>query len=343
MPEIARSSEIATSEGRLLEGVYLPFLLDAQNSDGGWGYSRGGQSCVESTSWALLALLGIQPAIRPAVGQAGWRWLRERQLRDGSWPSFAGQPRGCWTTAPASLALYAGAGPSDQVARGLQWLADTWPAEGGILRRIGRKLLRRDRVSRQDESLRGWSWTPGTASWVEPTAQALIALRHIPEHLHPRKAGRRRRLAQCMLYDRMCPGGGWNSGNSIVYGAAGVPRIGPTAWALLALRDYRDRPENRQSLDWLEQAYPQIKGPESLALAHLCLKIHHRSVPALAPSLAALNSNNQFLGHTLAAAWAAISLSDRAVWLEPDIRRPKLEIGNLNTEIRDSKTETRDS
>ena len=314
--EIGRSSQTVTDEGRLLKGLYLPFLLEAQNADGGWGYRCGGQSNVEPTSWVLLALLAprLLDSV-PAVCQAGVRWLKECQLRDGSWPSFAGQPRGCWATAPASLALYEHGDSLDNVARGLQWLAKTWPAEGSFWRRISAKLLGHDSLIRQDRSLRGWSWTPGTASWVEPTSCALIALRHIPKELHPRQALRRRRLAEGMLYDRMCPGGGWNSGNPLVYGAAGVPRVGPTAWALLALRDYRDRPQNRQSLDWLEQAYPQIQGPGSLALAHLCLEFHDRSVPALEPSLAALNLNNQFLGHTLVAAWAAISLSGRPRWL----------------------------
>ena len=29
-----------------------------------------------------------------------------------------------------------------------------------------------------------------------------------------------------MLYDRMCPGGGWNCGNPKVYGVAGEPLVG---------------------------------------------------------------------------------------------------------------------
>jgi len=300
----------------LLEGFYLPFLLEAQNADGGWGYRRDGQSSVEPTSWALLALLGTPCAVQPAAGEKGLRWLRDSQLQDGSWPSFVGQPQGCWTTAPASLALYVGGDSPDLVACGLQWLVNTWPAEGNLLRRIGRRLLGGPRVIRQDESLRGWSWTPGTASWVEPTANVLIALRHIAKELHPRAAERRRQLAERMLYDRMCPGGGWNSGNPLVYGTAGLPRIGPTAFALLALQDRRDRQENRQSLNWLERTYPQIRGPGSLALAHLCLESHGRVVPALEPSLAALNSNNQLLGNVLVAAWAAISLRGRSGWLE---------------------------
>jgi len=338
MPEIGRSPDTTTGDTPLLERLYLPFLLEAQNADGGWGYRRGGQSSVEPTSWVLLALRASRLLDSvPVVCQAGVRWLRECQLRDGSWPSFAGQPRGCWATAPASLALYAHGDSLDQVARGLRWLTRTWPAEGSLWWRMGAKLFRRGRVAQQDASLRGWSWTPGTASWVEPTSCALLAFRHIPKELHPRQAGRRRRLAQRMLYDRMCPGGGWNSGNPLVYGTAGVPRIGPTVWALLALQDCRDRPENRQSLDWLEHAYSQIQGPGSLALAHLCLEFHDRPVPALAPSLATLNSNNQFLGHTLAAAWAAIALSGRPRWLAAETGKSELETRNSKIEAGNSK------
>ncbi len=244
---------------------------------------------------------------------AGIRWLQNAQLPDGSWPAFVGQRQGCWVTSPACLALHTWAESSDRVAQGLQWLCETWPAEGNFWWRFRQRLGKRASVIRQDSSLRGWSWTPGTASWVEPTSYALIALRRIPEELHPRAASKRRQLGERMLYDRMCPGGGWNSGNALVYGVAGEPRVGPTAWALLALQDYRDRPENRESLDWLEQVYPRIRGPASLALAHLCLEAYDRPLPALEPALAELCQNNQFFRNVLVTAWAAIALSEAGV------------------------------
>lgn len=75
---------------------------------------------------------------------------------------------------------------------------------------------------RQDSRLRGWNWTPGTASWVEPTAHALLLLRMLPPETLPSPAARGRQLAEQMLFDRMCPGGGWNSGNPLIYGVAGV-------------------------------------------------------------------------------------------------------------------------
>ena len=54
-----------------------------------------------------------------------------------------------------------------------------------------------------------------------------------------------------MLLGRMCPGGGWNAGNSVVYGVALAPHIDATSIALAGLRFHYHLPEVRQSLSWL--------------------------------------------------------------------------------------------
>ena len=54
-----------------------------------------------------------------------------------------------------------------------------------------------------------------------------------------------------MLLDRMCPGGGWNAGNSVVYGVALAPHIDATSIALAGLRFHYHLPEVRQSFSWL--------------------------------------------------------------------------------------------
>lgn len=311
--QVWNSTESAAYEGSFLARFCIPLLLEAQRADGGWGYRRGAESAVEPTAWALLALR--PQGVNEATLDAGVRWLRGTQLPDGSWPTFAGQRRGCWVTAPACLALSGGGDSSACVVRGLRWLCDSWPAEGGLWWRLRRRLLGSATVVQQDTSLRGWSWTPGTASWVEPTSLALIALRHIPERLHPQGAAIRRRLGERMLYDRMCPGGGWNSGNPMVYGVEGEPRVAPTVWALMATEDRRDRAENCRSLDWLERAYPHIRGPASLALGHLALETYGRPVTPLELGLSSLWSNNRFFDSVLAAAWAAIALNPGRDWL----------------------------
>jgi hypothetical protein len=305
-----------TEENGFLKQFCVPLLLDGQNADGGWGYRHGAQSSVEATSWALLALLKLQKIAQVAqASTSGLDWLRKAQLSDGSWPQFAGLPRGCWATAPASLALFAHRRASDQVARGLQWLCDTWPAEGGFIWRLRERFSNRGIVVRQDSSLRGWSWTPGTASWVEPTSYSLIALRHISEELLPSAAAKRIRVAEKMLHDRACSQGGWNGGNPLIYGVAGIPRVGPTALALMALLGRADRSNIDQSVEWLANFYSQIQGPASLSLAHLCLAAYGRSVPALEPALTALSVNNHFFGDTLTTAWAVIALGPEPEWL----------------------------
>ncbi|HUI44203.1 MAG TPA: prenyltransferase/squalene oxidase repeat-containing protein [Terriglobia bacterium] len=286
----------------------VPYLLAHQNSDGGWGYFPGSQSSVEATCWALIALQAAtaDSNLRNAL-DAGCTMLRQAQLPDGSWPPFAGRPQGCWTTSLACLALNAHGKAPERVARGLQWLLATWPAEGGLGWRLRRRLFSRSAVVRQNPALRGWSWTPATASWVEPTAYALILLRSLGETPLPARAARRREMGERMLYDRMCPGGGWNSGNPLVYGVGGIPRVGPTVWALLALARYRERPENRQSADWLENEFAHIRGPASLALAHLCLTRYGRVVPPLEPAIEAVEAASGPRQHLLLNAWATIA------------------------------------
>jgi hypothetical protein len=215
-------------------------------------------------------------------------------------------------------------GAENAVQRGLDWLLKAWPAEGGAWWRLRRALFP-SREVRQDSSLRGWSWTPGTASWVEPTAQALRFLRALPPALLPPLAVKRRQLAERMLFDRMCPGGGWNSGNPLVYGVGGVPRIGPTAWALLALRDQSERAEVKMSLGWLEGAYRAAPGAASLALAHRCLAAYGRRVPPLAPALGELYSPNHFFENVLTMAWVLLALNEEGRVAAPaaaEVRTP---------------------
>ena len=304
-----------------LRGSYCQeFLITNQNTDGGWGYHPASPSAVETTAWGLAALISSRPAPPPAEVCARARdWLLQAQRTDGSWPPFPGLPQGCWATSVASQALHLQGGAQHAVERGLHWLLQAWPAEGTVWQRL-RQALFPSHVVGQDPSLRGWNWTPGTASWVEPTAHALLFLRSLPPPMLPPQAAKRRQLAERMLFDRMCPGGGWNSGNPLVYGVAGVPRLGPTAWALLALRGYAERAEIQRSLGWLEGAYHTIHGPASLALAHRCMTAYGRRVPPLAPALDELYSRNRFFENVLTIAWIMLALNEGGSGAAPAAR-----------------------
>lgn len=294
------------------------FLRRAQNADGGWGYHPGSQSSTEPTAWSVLALVQFGAIVDDTLS-SGSEWLLRSQLANGAWPTSAGKEAGCWSTALASLALLKLKRPSDDAAtRGVKWLCETRPAEGSFAWRFRRRWLPKAKdkgIVRQDDSLYGWGWTPKTASWVEPTAYTLILLQNISQKFHPAGASERVQLAEKMLFDRACPGGGWNAGNPLVYGVPGIPRIGPTVWALLALRKYRDHSTLRRSLTWLEQNYDNIRSPGSLGLAQMCLSVYGRAVSPIEPGLHELYFNSQFMQSIPVVAWASLALSGAPDWL----------------------------
>ena len=88
-----------------------------------------------------------------------------------------------------------------------------------------------------------------------------------------------------MLLDRVCPGGGWNAGNGVVYGVALAPHPDDTAVALLALKNHADESAVIESLAWLESNAATISAPWSLAWVVLALAAHSRDVGPLLGSL----------------------------------------------------------
>jgi|SRR5580704_3598060 hypothetical protein len=302
------------NEAKFVSSIGLPFLQAAQNEDGGWGFRAGSQSRIEATSWALLTLRGRDSTTE--IQQLGFRFLRAMQLPDGSWPSAVAQNVGCWATSLAAWALLADPESRTAVAAALRWICVDWPRGSSFITRMIRKIAATSQVTSQNHSLRGWGWTPHTASWVEPTAFALIALDQAPKDLLPSNANSRGELARALIFDRMCPGGGWNCGNPMVYGVPGDPLVEPTVWALLALRDEPNRRESLMSLEWLEKNVTAGLGPGSLALARICLETYGRAWPEIAPQLGDQYETSQFLESVPVMAWTCLALSPREGWLD---------------------------
>jgi hypothetical protein len=307
---------VVDPEKSFVEEICVPFLRNAQNADGGWGFHPAAESRAESTCWSLQALIEASGRNTEADAVArGLQFLRATQLADGSWPATPAEKSGCWVTSLCCWTLQARGDSAAGVAAGLKWISEDWPRDTSAWQRFLARFSSQNEVHPINNAYRGWGWTPETSSWVEPTSFALIALESGGRDSLPPNSERRRELATAMLYDRMCPGGGWNCGNPRVYGVAGEPLVLPTVWALLALRHYPARAENVLSLDWLARCVASIRGGCSLALAKLCMEAYGRRWPSDAPGLRDLYERNAFLDSVQAAALSCLALGERSHFL----------------------------
>jgi hypothetical protein len=238
-----------------------------QRPRGTWGYC-GTQDSVESTCLAVLAL-GRHPSTKLVRATQA---LMALQNEDGSWPAFTGDdPEGCWTTALAVLSLMPNQRGTKPLVSGIQWLIDARGREANWFWRW--KLRTFDNKVQFDPARFGWSWVSGTTSWVIPTAFALIALQQARQRGYDNTAQLTERvdIGASMLLDRMCPGGGWNSGNGVAFGVALTPHIDATSIALLALIGHEKKPGVQRSLHWLLRSLAGCPSPYSLAWGVLAI------------------------------------------------------------------------
>ena len=308
---------LAEGDSAFVAQTCIPFLLKAQNKDGGWGFFADSDSRVEATSWALLALREASSGDREEI-RRGLDFLRSTQLADGSWPAAQGQQHGSWVTALACWALGSTISTTESQrspSQGLAWLSNERPADSRAWWRFLRRLVADKDVVAQNDAYYGWSWTPDTASWVEPTSYALLVLRRFAARGASNAFRDRLRVAESMLLDRMCPGGGWNCGNPMVYGAPGEAQIGPTVWALLALRQMPEREEIRRSLEWLENGWQSVSSPVSLALAQICLRSYGRPTSAVRDALCNAYSSEDAIRSVPGVAWSVLAMSSTQNWL----------------------------
>ncbi len=234
---------------------------------------RSEDAAVEPICLASLALRHSSgPEARYAL-----RVLLRSQNCDGSWaPLLGGERDGCWTTALAALVLLAFAAAPERLCHAIWWLLDSRGREANWFWRWKFKTV--DTSVKFDPAKYGWSWVPGTVSWVIPTAFSVIALRQIQNRgiCHYPQLMDRVVLGTSMLLDRMCPGGGWNAGNGVAFGVPCAPYVDATAIALLALRGHEPEPGIRDSLTWLVNHLVSCPSPYSLAWGILGLAAYQR-------------------------------------------------------------------
>ena len=238
-----------------------------------WGFG-GNQDAVEPTCLAILALRH-QPS---AHVERALDTIKNLQNKDGSWPAFIGdEPRGCWTTSLAVLSLLETRYSVEQLASGIHWLLNARGREANWFWQL--KLRTVDNKAKFDPAKFGWSWVSGTTSWVVPTAFSLIALRQARKrgYYNTAQLNERVDLGTSMLLDRMCPGGGWNSGNGVAFGVPLSPHIDATAIALLALTTHSEEPDVQRSLHWLLNRLAGCPSPFSLAWGVLAIAAYRSS------------------------------------------------------------------
>ena len=220
---------------------------------------------IEDAALSLLALRNSGADPHALLGT---------QHRSGAWSALPNiDPLSAFHTALALLAIrpFQTASVRQAAERAFEWLSELRGLESHWLWQWKFRLF--DKQVRFDPSKSGWPWVPGTVSWVAPTALSLLAFRAW------HRESSRTPSAAAMLLDRACPQGGWNAGNSVVFGVNLDPHPDFTAMAVLALGGCGSAYEillNR-SLNYLATRLEGSSSPYSLAWGVMALSANgHR-------------------------------------------------------------------
>ena len=159
--------------------------------------------------------------------------MRSWQRADGSFQPSGEVKDGTWVTALA-VTLASVRGIDDASVRAsVDWLLSVVGAEHNIYTRVGSflHLIK----ARLDVSHEGWPWREGNATWIEPTAHTLVALKKIASRYRTSEVEHRVRDGEELIVSRRCTDGGWNYGtpNMLYVDLPSYPET--TALALLGL------------------------------------------------------------------------------------------------------------
>jgi hypothetical protein len=234
----------------------LDALTSARNPNGGWGYTRGRASRLEPTCFALLALAAAGLPADPRVLE---RWPRANGL-------LIDPQAGTSNVTDNAVALLAAQMPGTALPPLAAGLA-------GALVNLKGVTFPPAKSNRQDNALRGWPWVASTFSWVEPTAWCVLALKKYTRTHRDTSPGTRVTDGERLLIDRVCRNGGWNYGNSNVFGKELFAYVPTTAIALLAMQDRREEEPVRRSTRYLSTHSLDERSGLSLSLSRIALAL----------------------------------------------------------------------
>lgn len=230
------------------------------------GRYQDGKSLSDTTAgrpddmaWAAIGLHvhGAAPDLCDRLRRA----LGGRQQEDGSVSLYPSTPNAWWPTSLAMMAWRADSAFAPRRRKAAEFLLDN---RGAI-------IPEQPWMVGHDTTIHGWPWIGHTHSWVEPTSLVLLALFAEGWREHPVV-----REGVAVLKDRMLPDGGWNYGNTEVYGAQLLPMPECTGVALCAMLDELPESDVETSLAYLEKEYVHLRTPLSLSWAIMGLAAWNR-------------------------------------------------------------------
>lgn len=236
------------------EAASLELLAKAQRRDGGWSYFADGDSAIEPTAMAVAALHALD--VEPTARQRGLAFLASMQVDGGALRPQPSQPDPTALSAMAAVVMVR-CGGDVAVAGQVADRVKSWTP----------RTMERNAAIGNDPTLRGFSWTPRTFSWVEPTAYGVMLFDALGRGDDPRIIESR-----ALLVDRAVPTGGWNYGNPSVLGAVLEADPLTSAVALLALLDDPARRAVGMGAAFLQAQARSIASALTLAWAAIALR-----------------------------------------------------------------------
>lgn len=216
--------------------------------DGGFAGRLGGTFQVDSTTWGILAFRACGGS--DEILEQLRALLAQEQSGDGRVCVNREHPASYWPTPLAILAWQNSPASQAAQSRAVKFLLETtgvhYPRKSG-------------EPAAHDPFLKGWPWVADTHSWIEPTALAVIALKATGHGQHDRVLEAIR-----MMLDRQLPHGGWNYGNTLVFGRELHPMRESTGAALTGLAGVVDQEKVARSISYLQGEVDRLRTPISL-------------------------------------------------------------------------------
>ena len=227
----------------------LKVIVSRALPDGGFGYADTSSFSPEATAWAVMALKACDTQLD--LAKRACDRLVCCQQSDGSICAINGFTAAVWPTSLCLLAWKCLQGYRQPIDGGLRFLLSF---KGQHQRKPAGS------PTGHDTSIVGWPWVEQTHSWIEPTCLAMLALKAngYNDHLRIKEAVR-------MLMDRQLTGGGWNYGNTSVFGKELLPIPENTGQALCALSGMTEQAYVQRSLSYALRCVRSIRTPMALA------------------------------------------------------------------------------